>query len=349
MQAIEKNAEQVLWVGSQNGIETDLVKREAIDFTAIPAAGVHGVGLKAMPGNILKILHGVFASRNILRGFKPDVILFTGGFVAVPMALASGRINKLLYVPDIEPGLALKFLSKRATRIAVNADKSKVYFSGNADIIITGYPLRPELKKWTKEKGQERFDLTKDCPVLLFLGGSKGARSINRALEKILPQLLEEFQVIHISGKLDWPEIESMKAGLTPELSARYRAFPYLHEDMGAALASADLVISRSGASTLGEYPYFGLPAILVPYPHAWRYQKVNAEYLVNNNAAMMLEDNDLEKDLYTSITALFDQPEKLQSMQAAMKKLAIPDASNKIADLLMALSGNKKNREATE
>ena len=339
----------MLWVGSQNGIETDLVKREAIDFTAIPAAGVHGVGIKAMPGNIFKILQGIFASRNILRGFKPDVILFTGGFVAVPMALASGRISKLLYVPDIEPGMALKFLSKTATRIAVNADQSKEYFTGNADISITGYPLRPDLKNWTREKGRGRFNLSNDHPVLLFLGGSKGARSINRALEKILTQLLKAFQVIHISGQLDWPEIENMKAGLPSALSSRYHAFPYLHEDIGAALASADLVVSRSGASTLGEYPYFGLPAILVPYPYAWRYQKVNAEYLVSNNAAMIIEDNDLDKDLYTSITTLFEHPEKLQSMQEAMKNLAIPDASNKIADLLMALSGNKKNQEATE
>jgi UDP-N-acetylglucosamine--N-acetylmuramyl-(pentapeptide) pyrophosphoryl-undecaprenol N-acetylglucosamine transferase len=121
-------------------------------------------------------------------------------------------------------------------------------------------------------------------PVLLVFGGSKGARSINRALLEALPGLLPEMQVLHISGNLDWPEVEAARSALsTGEAAAwaeRYHAFPYLHDEMGAALAAADLVVARAGASTLGEFPALGLPAILVPYPHAWRYQKVNADYL---------------------------------------------------------------------
>ncbi len=98
-----------------------------------------------------------------------------------------------------------------------------------------------------------------------------------------LPALVEMAQIVHITGELDWPNVEAKMKELTKAQSARYHAFPYLHEEMGAALAAADLALSRAGASTLGEYPLFGLPAILVPYPHAWRYQKVNADYLVRH------------------------------------------------------------------
>ena len=128
----------------------------------------------------------------------------------------------------------------------------------------------------------------------------KAPRSINQALQAILPELLQQAQVLHLSGSLEWALVERSRSGsrLPVELQARYRAYPYLHEEMGAALQAADLVVSRAGASVLGEYPLFGLPAILVPYPYAWRYQQVNAQYLVQHGAAVLLEDADLAGQL---------------------------------------------------
>jgi UDP-N-acetylglucosamine--N-acetylmuramyl-(pentapeptide) pyrophosphoryl-undecaprenol N-acetylglucosamine transferase len=117
---------------------------------------------------------------------------------------------------------------------------------------------------------------------------------------------------------------------------------PYLHE-MGAALAAADLVVSRAGASALGEFPLFGLPAALVPYPYAWRYQKVNADYLTNRGAAIMLEDSLLNEELLNTLIVLMDNPNKLQAMRAAMFELSHPRAADKIADVLMELAGEKK------
>jgi UDP-N-acetylglucosamine--N-acetylmuramyl-(pentapeptide) pyrophosphoryl-undecaprenol N-acetylglucosamine transferase len=114
---------------------------------------------------------------------------------------------------------------------------------------------------------------------------------------------------------------------------------PYLHE-MGAALASADLVVSRAGASSLGEYPLFGLPAVLVPYPHAWRYQKVNADYLTRRGAAVILEDTRLDDELLPTLNVLIDNPNKLRAMRAAMFQLSHPRAAEKIASALMELTG---------
>ena len=118
LRAIGSQAQQVLWVGGQSGMEADLVARQGIAFAGIPAAGVHGVGLRTLPGNLLQLSRGTLQARRILRSFQPDVILFTGGYVAVPMAMAGRRCPILLYVPDIEPGMALKTLARFASTIA---------------------------------------------------------------------------------------------------------------------------------------------------------------------------------------------------------------------------------------
>jgi UDP-N-acetylglucosamine--N-acetylmuramyl-(pentapeptide) pyrophosphoryl-undecaprenol N-acetylglucosamine transferase len=176
-------------------------------------------------------------------------------------------------------------------------------------------------------------------PVLLVFGGSKGAHSINQAVLNNLNALLKRFEIIHISGNLDWQMVKDAQAQLSADIAARYHAMPYLHE-MGAALASADLVVSRAGASSLGEYPLFGLPAILVPYPHAWRYQKVNADYLTRRGAAVILEDQRLNDELLPTLSVLADNPNKLKAMRAAMFQLSHPRAAEKIASTLMELTG---------
>ena len=327
-----------LWVGGEGGIEAGLVARAGLEFQAIPAAGVHGVGLRSLPGNLWKLLRGTLAARRILRQFQPDVLLFTGGYLAVPMAVAGWRIPSLLYVPDIEPGLALKALARFATRIALTTDTSRQYFRNPDRLVVTGYPTRAELHISNRTSARSRLGLHDNLPVLLVFGGSQGARSINRAVLPILPKLLTEMQVLHIAGKLDWAEIEENRDALPPELAGNYHAFDYLH-DMGDALASADLVISRAGAATLGEYPLFGLPAILVPYPHAWRYQRVNAEYLVQHQAAVLLKDENLQSDLLPEIRRIMASPETLEKMQNAMKHLSQPDAAQKLADLVLCLT----------
>jgi UDP-N-acetylglucosamine--N-acetylmuramyl-(pentapeptide) pyrophosphoryl-undecaprenol N-acetylglucosamine transferase len=216
-------------------------------------------------------------------------------------------------------------------RIAVTASDSRSYYRSTAKVVVTGYPVRSELAQWTPEDGRHMLGLSSDLPILLVTGGSRGARSINRAVTDNLPALLEMAQVVHLCGTLDWPEIESMAARMSSDLSGRYHPMPYLHE-MGAALACADLVVSRAGASVLGEYPFFGLPAILVPYPYAWRYQRVNAGVLARHRAALVLEDQLLKNDLLPLITDLLRNPAKLQAMRSAMRGLRQPDAAAEIA-----------------
>jgi undecaprenyldiphospho-muramoylpentapeptide beta-N-acetylglucosaminyltransferase len=332
---------ETLWVGGEGGMEEELVKRAGFSYRSIPAAGVHGVGLRALPGNLARLSRGVIASRHILKDFQPDVLFFTGGYVAAPMAFAGRNIPTLLYVPDIEPGLALKFLSRFADRVALTAPDSKKYFPRQEGLVLTGYPLRADLMAWSREKATRHFGLSPAKPTLLVTGGSKGARSINMAVLKHLNEFLGMAQVVHITGSLDWPVVENAASELPAALKVNYRAMPYSHE-IGAALACADLVVSRAGASSLGEYPFFGLPAILVPYPYAWRYQKVNADYLSERGAAVILQDERIADELPILVRDLLENQHKREAMRAAMQSLSQPHASDAIASQLLELAGEQ-------
>ncbi|NUQ59529.1 MAG: UDP-N-acetylglucosamine--N-acetylmuramyl-(pentapeptide) pyrophosphoryl-undecaprenol N-acetylglucosamine transferase [Anaerolineales bacterium] len=332
---------ETLWVGSEGGMEEGLVNRAGIPYRAIPAAGIHGVGLRALPGNIGKLTRGMMQSRRILKEFKPDVLLFTGGYVAAPMAVAASDYPIVLYVPDIEPGLALKFLAYFSDVVAVTAPDSRKFFPSPERIVLTGYPLRPGLLNWSRDQALSHFELNPAIPTLLVTGGSRGARSINTAVMKRLEALLDMAQIVHITGSLDHESVKAAAEKLPADKKARYRVLPYLHE-MGAALSAADLVLSRSGASSLGEYPLFGLPAVLVPYPYAWRYQKVNADYLAQHNAAVILQDELLGDNLLPVIKDLLLNEHKRDAMRAAMKRLSMPDAAKAIASQLVKLAGDE-------
>ena len=341
--ALDEKAD-VLWVGGEGGMEASLVRRSDVRFTTVPAAGVHGVGLRALPGNVWRLLRGVFAARNVIADFQPDVIFFTGGYVAIPVALAGSGIPKVVYVPDIEPGLALRVVSRMAAKVLVTSDRARDFYPRRKDVVVTGYPTRPELMEHVSKKAPG-LGLHPGRPVLLVFGGSRGARSINHALWRILPELLEATQIVHITGELDWPDVERIRTELPSHLAPNYHPYAYLHEEMGAALGAADLVVSRAGAATMGEFPLFGLPSILVPYPHAWRYQKVNAEHLVAQGAAVSLMDENLEDQLLPTILDLIKDRNQLQAMSAAAQRLAKPDAAASIAAELLSLAQEKGGR----
>ncbi|MFZ5856821.1 MAG: undecaprenyldiphospho-muramoylpentapeptide beta-N-acetylglucosaminyltransferase [Chloroflexota bacterium] len=335
----EHPTSEILWVGGEGGMEEALVKRMSIPFRTIPAAGVHGVGLRALPGNLGKLARGFAASRRILREFRPDALFFTGGYLAAPMALAGMNIPTLLYVPDIEPALALQTIARFADRITVTASESKNHFPSRARVVETGYPVRADLLKWDRASARKALNLHDEKPVLLVTGGSRGARSINQAVLASLLSLLEIAQVVHVSGQLDWPVVEAAANSQSREMRREYHAYPYLHEEMGAALAASDLVVSRAGASSLGEYPLLGLPAVLVPYPHAWRYQKVNADHLASRGAAVVLEDHRLKEELFDLVQSLLNDTAKREGMRKAMRALAHPQAARQIAQQLIELA----------
>ena len=336
LQALENKVDEVLWIGSQSGMEETLLKSYKLSYQSIPAAGLHGVGVKALPGNLSQLYQGWRQASALIAHFQPQVSFFTGGYLGVPVALAGRRIPSVVFVPDIEPGLALKTILRSAHKVAASCDDSLAFLpKGKSE--VTGYPIRTEMSKWQRQTGRAHFELPEDEKVLLVFGGSKGARSINQALRNALPELLPDIHIIHISGKDNFEEAQAAAQDLSSELAQHYHLYAFLHEDMGAAFAAADLVVCRAGASTLGELPYFGLPAILVPYPYAWRYQHQNAEYLSNGGGAILLEDKHLDGSLVKLVRSVLNDPLKLQSMRSAMQRLSVPDSAERIGAMILS------------
>ncbi len=321
-------------------MERELVAREGVPFKAISAGAMHGVGaMRAMHG-ALRTLQGVREAARILDEFKPDVALLTGGFVGVPVSVAASmkRVPAVVFLPDIEPGQALKVMARFASKVAVTTEASSPFIDARK-MVVTGYPVREAFAQVDRESAREHFGIAAEEVVLLVFGGSKGAQSINRAVLAGIDALLQRAVVIHVAGAGDWDEVSAARSQLTEAQQTRYLAFKYLHEEMAQAMAAADLAICRAGASVLGELPYLGLPALLVPYPHAWRYQKVNAQYLAGRGAAEVLRDEELAdagRGLVARSMALLEDAAKMSAMRQAMLAAGRRDGAAQIASLLL-------------
>jgi UDP-N-acetylglucosamine--N-acetylmuramyl-(pentapeptide) pyrophosphoryl-undecaprenol N-acetylglucosamine transferase len=225
--------------------------------------------------------------------------------------------------------------------VAVTAEPAAGHFRpGQA--VVTGYPVRRELFERDPAEARARLGLRAeddDLPVLLVFGGSQGARSINRAVSEGIRSLLEVAQVIHISGRRDAKWMQAGRAELPESLQARYHLYDYLYDEMVDALLAADLVVSRAGASTLGEFPAAGLPAVLVPYPYAGAHQWDNARYLVEAGAAITIGDADLGTGLIPAVLDLLADGGRRAAMQQAARALARRDAAQRIARELEGLA----------
>jgi UDP-N-acetylglucosamine--N-acetylmuramyl-(pentapeptide) pyrophosphoryl-undecaprenol N-acetylglucosamine transferase len=330
----------ILWVGSQGGMETALVERAGLKIKAIPAVGVRGKNPLAVLASLRILGRGYRQSGHLIDHVRPDALFVTGGYVCVPVTLAARRagVPVIIYLPDIEPGWAIKFLARFARRIAVTAPEAQQFFKPGVTV-VTGYPVTADLFSWC-EAGQaaarRHLGLADDLPVLLVLGGSRGARSINRAVTSQLEDYLRVCQVIHVSGMLDEAEARAKQAALPADLRPRYHLSAYLHEDKAVAFVAADLIISRAGASVMGELPAAGLPGILAPYPYAGAHQTWNARYLARQQAALVLDDTVLAEQLKDTALGLLGDRPRLAAMRQASLSLAQPEAAARLAQAIV-------------
>lgn len=342
LQRLGVQREQLLWVGSRGEMEEELVPRAGLQMQTIRGGALVSVPPQVKLMNAAKLTWSIGTAIGIIRRFRPDVLFMTGGYVAAPVALAA-RLHSVpicIYLPDVEPGSAIKAVMRWAKKVACTTAGSSAYVPAY-QMVVTGYPVRPELRAATelsKSAALAQFDLLPGRPTLFVFGGSRGAQAINRALMGALPALLKQVQVIHVSGKLTWPEVAANLVNLAEEERAYYRLYPYLHDEMGAAFRAADLVLARAGASMLGEGPAFALPAILTPLAWAWRYQKVNADFLTERGAAVQLTDETLTDELAPTVLNLLADEARLAKMRAAAQALDVPDATTRLARLVLDL-----------
>ena len=328
-----------LYLGSGSPAESGIMGHAGIPMRKVPSAPIRGRMPWEMAANAVKIGIGVTQARTILRDFKPHAVLSTGGYASFPVALAARacRIPLAVYLPDLYPGWAVRATARLAGRVTVTAEESLPSLPGRAGV-VTGYPVRPEFWRADRTGGRERLGLDPEEKVLFVIGASQGAHSINRAIATELSGLLELCEVVHVSGRADEQWLNEIRDGLPPDLRDRYHLFGYLHEETAWAMAAADLAVCRSGASTLGELPAVGLPAILVPYRYAGGHQRMNARYLQRHGAAVILEDEEIDVLLPLAGSLLHDQA-RLKAMREAALRLARPDAARRIAELVLELT----------
>ncbi len=339
-------------------MERGLVERAGVPFEGISATGLRGKNPLVALRALWTLGQGYRQSSQIMARFQPDVLFITGGYVGVPVALAAKRqgVPIVIYLPDIEPGLAIKFLARFAKRVAVTTPETQAFFKPGLTV-VTGYPVRADLTTVgqasclpthdrqdacptdQKTTARQRLGLSDNLPVLLVFGGSRGARSINQAITDSLESYLQVCQILHVTGTLDDVWVQAKRLELSPTLQPRYHPTAYLHEDMISALLAADLVVSRAGASVLGEFTTVGLPSILVPYPHAGAHQTANATYLARQQAAIIIPDVDIKSFLRETVISTITNQTKLHAMSQAGLAMAKPKAATDLAELLIAVS----------
>jgi UDP-N-acetylglucosamine--N-acetylmuramyl-(pentapeptide) pyrophosphoryl-undecaprenol N-acetylglucosamine transferase len=328
---------EICYVGNVSGIEAELANNAGLPFRGITTASFQGAAPWVLPVRVGRLARGIAQSLNIVDQFRPQAVLATGGYVCAPPILAAWlrKVPSVLYLPDLAPGMAIRFLARFTEAVAVTFPESRDHFP-RGKAVLTGYPVRQEMFEANKTLSRRALGLQEGEKTLLVLGGSQGAHNINVAIDAILEDLLGLCQMVHICGQTDADWLVSRRDGLPNALAERYKVFPYLHEQMIHALAAADLAVARAGAATTGEFPALGLPSVLIPYPYAGRHQELNANYMVQNQAAVRVADEDLSAGVLLDVVAeLLTDDEKRARLAEGARSLARPDAAARIAQLV--------------
>jgi UDP-N-acetylglucosamine--N-acetylmuramyl-(pentapeptide) pyrophosphoryl-undecaprenol N-acetylglucosamine transferase len=326
---------EVLFIGTARGIENRLVPAAGFSLRLVQVGALNRVSLKTRLHTFSDLPRAVWESRRILAEFRPDVVIGVGGYASGPAMLAAvlRRTPTLVFEPNFVPGFANRLVAHWVSGAAVHFAETGRYFRRCE---VTGVPVREAFF----QIADARAGNTK--PTLLVFGGSQGAHAINRVVMDSVTELRQRvpgIQIVHQTGEPDYNDAQAAYANLGGSVQT-YRFI----DDMPGLFARADLLICRSGASTVAEVTAAGKPAILVPFPRAADdHQKRNAEALERAGAAVMLEESKLNREsLVAAVSSLFSEPSRLEKMGDAARKLSHPSAARDIAAMAARLAGIK-------
>ncbi|RMG61747.1 MAG: undecaprenyldiphospho-muramoylpentapeptide beta-N-acetylglucosaminyltransferase [Calditrichaeota bacterium] len=339
---------QFLYVGARGGLETRLIPPLGIPLRRLWISGFQRYWTWRNLLFPLKVLVSLVLSWFILRQFRPDVAVGTGGYVTGPILFLAARqgIPVLIQEQDVHPGVTTRLLARYASRICLAYEAARTHFAEWSEkVAITGNPVRQELLALDREAARAHWGIAPERTVLLVFGGSQGAQAINRALEQVAPRLLESYdlEILWQTGRVDWERVQGGNLAGHP----RVHPVPYI-EEMALAYGAADLIVSRAGALTLAELAVVGRPAILVPYPHAaGDHQRKNALAMQQAGAALVVEEAPgWEARLLEALKAVLDDPDKSRKMAQAWKPLARPHAARAIAKEVVQLLREHRPQE---
>lgn len=340
------NDTQILFIGKRLNMEQTLVPKAGFDIEFIDIEGfrrsltLHNIKV------VLKTIRAISESKKIIKRFKPDVVICTGGYVSGPVMTAAGQLGvpSIIHEQNVFPGVTVKLSQKYASYIATSFEKTKDYLKAKDKCVFTGNPVREQILCADREKARTKLGLD-ERPFVLAFGGSLGAAKINEAVIGYIKELVktDSIQLMFGTGKRNYQEVidELKKQDIDMDKHQNIRVCDYIY-DMDMALAAANVVIGRAGAISISEITALGKASILIPSPNvAHNHQYTNAKALEENGAAVVLcEDKLSPSALKGKIDNLLSDKQRLREIEQNAKKIGVCDASQKIYDLACKLTG---------
>lgn len=347
IRALQKKFEscEVLFIGTQEGLEADIIPKEGINIQFINISGFERKLSMKNIQTIMKTMGSGWQSQKIIRNFKPDIVIGTGGYVCGPVLLAASLLGipTMIQEQNVIPGITNKILSRFVDKTALGFIEAGKYFPNKNKTFFSGNPIRQEVMSADRAESIVALGLDPTKRTILISGGSRGAHSINQAMLPVHQFFAgsKEIQLLHVTGQSEYNGIVGNfdECGIDIASAGNIIIKPYLY-NMPQALAAADLAVFRAGAIGLAELTARGIPAILVPYPHAAEnHQEFNARAMEQQGAAVLIRDVELTGEvLIKNINKLTTSPQKLDTMAIASKKIGRPEAAESIANMALTL-----------
>jgi UDP-N-acetylglucosamine--N-acetylmuramyl-(pentapeptide) pyrophosphoryl-undecaprenol N-acetylglucosamine transferase len=336
-----------VWIGSRSGLEARRAPEAGIPYHAIPTGKLRrALAWQNVPDVAVNVPAGVLKAWTLLRRLQPRAVFATGGFVALPVALATAlaRVPLVVHEQTAVPGVANRLAARVARRVAVTFAESARWFRGDLTV-VTGNPLRPELRHGERGAAAQRFGLDPALPLVYVTGGAQGAHAINRAVGEALESLLRHANVLHQSGDNprtgDRAWLEARRAALPAELAARYVVRPWIGDELADIYAAVALVVARAGAGTVNECCQLGVPALYIPLPDAAGDEQTANARLVGRvgGCAIVPQATMTPALLVERIHGLLTEPARLKEMGERARALAVPDAADRLVEVLLEVA----------
>jgi len=339
----ERARVDALFVGAQGGVEQGIFERAALAHSLLPGYGLRRASIARKLASPLMVGAGIVRASKLVASFRPDVVLGTGGFASATVVMASvlERVPRVLQEQNSVPGLTNRRLARFASLVLLGYEESRAWLPAGVPVRVVGNPIR-KLPRATREEAAAYFKLDATRPVVLVIGGSRGAHSLNMAGADAARR--SDAQFVILTGRADFAEAQK-RAGD----AARVRILEYL-DDVHYAYSLADVAVARSGASSCFELALFGVPAIFVPYPYAADgHQESNAAPLEKAGAALVIRDAELTGErLVQALTGLIENAPLRAAMSKAMRAWSKPDAAASAAEAILEIAKKKETGVVT-
>lgn len=335
---------EFLYIGTEKGLEKDIVTREGIPFESLNITGFKRKLSFENIKTIYRFLRGVSKSKRLIKAFRPDVIIGTGGYVCGPVVYAGTKcgVATVIHEQNSVPGLTNKFLSRYVDKVAISLDAARSFFPENK-VVLTGNPRASEVMNGNGGTGRTALGLSRTKKTVLIVGGSRGARPINDAVISMMKELKNKpYQIVYVTGDVHYEKVmRQVEASGSPD---NVKIVPFIHE-MPDVLACTDLACGRAGATSIAELTALGIPSILIPSPYVTNnHQEKNARAIAKNGAAEVLLEKDLNgRKMFGLIDQLLNNPAALQNMHRAALEQGKPDAARSLCRLIIKMANEKR------